>query len=87
MKTVPEIGELRDPPLASFSRIRVNGRKRDELAYAWVYFDPQQNVCARKRLRVDETLALDIYLIVELGILAFLETRILAFQRPIFIRL
>jgi hypothetical protein len=44
----------------------VNGRKRDEFAYAWVYFDPQQNVCARKRLRVDETLALDIYLIVEL---------------------
>ncbi len=38
----------------SFSRIRVDARKRNESAYVWTrkLLNPQQNVCGYKRIRI-----------------------------------
>ena len=38
----------------SFSRIRVDARKRNEFGYVWTrkVLNPQQNVCGCKRIRI-----------------------------------
>jgi len=40
--------------LVSFSRIRVDARKRNESGYVWTHklLNPQQNVCGHKQIRI-----------------------------------